>query len=261
MRALRTGLQPRRLDRERLTTARRGNAMTGCLVVLAVVVVLVVGGVIFVAVKWRGWVASWGSEAAISFVEKSDLPDEEKAQVTAQIDSLATEFKNGNLTVEQMGEIFKALMESPLVPAAIVYGARTEYLNPSGLSDEEKEAGELALSRLSYGVSTKEIPTKTVEAVFEPIKTASATGKGVHINNKDLRLNLKPPEECTDEELREVIANAAEAADAAGVPETPPAIDVSDEIQKAIDKAKGVAPADEGAESADEAPAGGEEGP
>jgi len=229
--------------------------MVGCLVVLAIVVVLIVGGVVYVAVQWKAWAADWGSQAAISLIDESDLSDDEKSQVRAQIQGLAADFKSGAVTSNQMLEIVKLLVDGPLVPASILYEAQKEYLRGSALTDEEKAAGEVAMARLAAGVYEHSIDGDAIEGVFAPISTTARTGRGVHIDHKKIRLHLKAPEDCTDEELRAVISNAAAAADAAGVPQTPPAIDVSDEIQKAIDRATAGDPAPEGPGPAPQEPA------
>ncbi len=235
--------------------ARDGKVLIGCLVVLVLLIVLIVGGVVYVAMSWKGWAADIGQNVATELIEDSDLPDEEKTQVIAQINELAAGFKSGDISFEEMGQIFEKLAESPLLPAAIVYEAHEEYfVEASDLSDEELEQSKVALARLAQGVFDESISPATLQDVFEPIESAGGAGRGVHIDHPQFKLHLKPPEDCTDEELRQVIANAVAAADEAGVPAQPPSIDVSDEIQKAIDSVTGGADDEEAAEEA-EAPA------
>eukprot|EP00913_Durusdinium_trenchii_P006349 g5961.t1 len=232
-------------------TARRGGALAGCLIVLGVLVVLVIVGVVIVAMNWKGWLAGTIKSAAEQAIQQTDLPESEKGEVLAEITALADGFKNGDITFEEFMRIGEDIANGPLIPAAVVGGFESMYLEPSGLSDEEKAAGGLAMSRVAQGVSDDKIEADPLKAIFNPIQTASTTGAGVHINHPEFNLHLKEPKACTDEELRQVIANATAAADGAGVANERVMFDVSDEIRAAVERATGKAPALE---------SGGEEG-
>ncbi len=220
-------------------TTRRGGALAGCLIALGVLVVLVIVGVVIVAMNWKGWLAGTIKSVAEQAIEQSDLPESEKGEVIAEINALADGFKSGDITIKEFTEIGEDIAKGPLIPAAIVGGFESVYLAPSGLSDEEKAAGGLALSRVAQGVSEDKIEADSLKAIFNPIQTASTTGSGVHINHPKFNLHLKEPKACTDEELRQVIANAQAAADEAGVPNERVTFDVSDEIRAAIERATG----------------------
>lgn len=233
---------------------RRGGALAGCLIVLGVLVVLAIVGVVIVLMNWKGWAASAAKSIAEQAIQASDLPESEKAEVLAEITRVTDGFKNGDISIEDFLNIAGDIGEGPLIPAAIVGGFEAMYLEQSGLSDEEKEAGGLALSRVAHAVSDDTIDADALVSIFNPIQTADTTGSGVHINHPKFTLHLKDPKDCSDDELREVIANATKAADEAGVPNERMEFDVSDEIRKAIDRATGLLE-DETPEGEAEAPA------
>lgn len=219
--------------------ARRGGAAVGCLIALAVVVVIVIIGVVVVMLNWRGWASSAVETQLVAAIESTDLSDAEKGEVIAEVKAVTHAFKEGDVSMEELAAIGENLAESPVFPAGVVYGLRKGYLDPSGLSEEEKAAGAVAFGRVATGLQAKTMDKDAVQRVFEPISTTSTTGSGVHINSPHLQLHLKAPEQVTDEELREVIALAQTEADAAGVTPEPEPFDASDEIAKAIREALG----------------------
>ncbi len=229
------------------TPARRGKVLIGCLVALVLVVLLIVGGGVYVAMSWRGWTASFAEKIATEAIQSSDLPEGEKGEVLVEIKRLTDGFRSGDVTFAQLEQIGKDIAEGPLIPAAIVGGFEAMYLAPSGLSDEEKQAGGLALSRVAQAVSADKIEADPLANIFDPIQTVSSTGSGVHINHPEFNLHLKDPDDCTDDELREVIANAQAAADEAGMPNERLEIDASEELRAVIDRVlNGETPAIEG---------------
>lgn len=218
---------------------KRNTLVLGCLIVVGVVFVLLVGAGWFVWANARSWTAAGMESVMLQITRESDLDDAERAEVESELRRLTQAFRRGDVTFEELGQVVKAVSESPLIPAAVLYGARTQYLEPSGLSDEEKAAGGLALSRLARGVQEGSIQPDRLSKVFGPISTTSGSGRGVHVNSPNFQLHLRAPEDVTDDELREVIELAGKQADEAGVPDEPYTIDASDEIADAIDQAIG----------------------
>jgi len=217
-------------------THRRGGALAGCLIVLGILVVLVVIGVIVVAMNWKGWAANAATSIAEQAIQASDLPESEKTEVLAEISRVADGFKSGDISIEDFLNIAGEIAEGPLIPAAVVGGFEKAYIEPSGLSEEEQAGGGLALARVAQAVSENKIEADPLKAIFNPIQTATTTGTGVHINHPKFTLHLKDPKDCSDDELREVVANAVAAADEAEIPNERMDFDPSDELKKSIDK-------------------------
>ncbi len=205
--------------------ARRAGFLKGCLIVLAVLLVLAAAAGIYVAMKWKGWAASAAKATVRAAVQDSQLSEDQKQRVIKRIDTLADDFESGKLTTEQLAEVFKAIAESPLLPVGMVKAAEEKYIKPSALSDTEKADGIRSLQRLARGVHEKKIPTSGLEDVLAPIQTTGANGQ------KQLK------EKVTTEELKDFLARAKKKADDANIPDEAFEVDIASELEKAIDKA------------------------
>jgi hypothetical protein len=221
----------------------RGSFLTGCLIALAVVVVLFVVGGVFVWTQWRGWTATGVVAVAEQVIEASELAEDQKQQIMGEIESLATDFKNKDITLEQLVEVGSAIGESPLLPVVAVMAAESRYVEGSGLTDEEKADARLQLQRLARGV---------YEDKITPDEAASAADE-IMVRTND-NYQLADPETVDDEDLRQLTAELKAAADKANIPNEPFEIDIAAEFKKAIDEALGRV------SSGDQLPAGGEGG-
>ncbi|MBK7404014.1 MAG: hypothetical protein IPJ41_05145 [Phycisphaerales bacterium] len=238
----------------RLRGRRRGGIVAGCLIALGVVVVLLVIGGIIVAMNWRNWTGRGLHAIAQKSIAQSSLPIEEQNQVMAVIDNFTAEFEAGKVSAGQFGEVFKQFGESPIVPAMIVAGIQTEYIDKSTLTDEEKAEGSKDLSRFVHGVRNGQISQTKIDDVTQPIAAPLGSNSKFAIHSNNVNIELKKPEDVTPEELKEFLGNAKAEADKAGVADEKFIIDWSDELQKVIDKALGRIPADTPADAPHDAP-------
>ncbi|GJM18534.1 MAG: hypothetical protein DHS20C14_07470 [Phycisphaeraceae bacterium] len=222
-----------------LGPSRRGGAKLGCLIALGVFVFIIIAAVVYGMLTWKGWAATWAETIAVEVVQESNLEDTEKGEVLGEIRAVTEAFRSGDLSLAEAKLIFKGVIESPLLPAGMVYGMHTLYYAPSELSEEEKAAGKMALSRVARGLFDETIDPDRMGRVFGPISTTNTTGPRVHINAPEFQLHLKDPETTTADELREVTALAIAEADAAEVPNELYEVDVSDEIARAVQEAIG----------------------
>lgn len=228
---------------------RRGDILAGCLVVAAIIAVIVVVGGVIVAMNARAWIGDAGSAAVREAVNKSTLPEAEKTEVLAVIDQFTAEFKAGDVSYAQAAQVAEQLAESPIMPALVVMGVEDQYIGKSTLSEEEKAEGGKQLSRFVRGLFEGTVSRTKIDDVAEPISAAPDARNKVSIHASNINLELKAPEDVTTEELNAFLANAKAEADAAGVPDERFEIDWSDEIQAAIDRGLGRAPAEAPAEA------------
>jgi hypothetical protein len=217
----------RQLHPFRRTTSRRAGVPTGCLIAAGIFLLLLIGVGIWVAVSWKGWAAAATKAIATQAINDSQLPQEQKVRLIGRIDSLATDFESGKVSLEQVGKIFEEIAEGPLLPLGIVYAAEEKYIKPAAIPQEEKDAGVRTLQRLARGVFEKKIPKEKIEDVIVPISMPDADG------DRQLKDSVTP------EELRNFLARAKAEADAAAIPDEPFTVDVAAEVEKAIDKALG----------------------
>lgn len=224
-------------------TRRRGGILGGCLIALAIIGVVLIAGGIFVAMNWRGWASSGVNKIVQKGLEESSIPDAEQQEVLAVVGSFTDEFEAGDISVEQFAKVVDELTKSPVMPAMIVMGIDQSYLADSELSDEEKADGAKQLSRFVRGLSEEKIPQTRIDDVTEPIHANPGDADRFAIHSNNLNIELKSPSKVTADELRAFLANAKAEADAADMPDETIEIDWSDEVQGAIDRALGRAPA------------------
>lgn len=206
------------------------GCLKGCLIALVIILILGALTTWWVATSWRGWVSSGASQGINQLIEDSDLPPAEKDELKAESKRVTDGIADGSISVEQLSRIMTGVIESPLMPMFMVKAVEAQYLDKSGLSDEEKAEAKVTLERYASGLVSKQIPQESVDQVL------------VHIADKDANGEWKMREQVSDEDLRKFLAAAKEQADAANIPEDVEPIDPSEELKKVIDNVLGPAP-------------------
>lgn len=196
----------------------------GCLIMmlLAVIALGILGYVVYT--NGKAIAVNTIRAGAVQMVNESELTDEDKRQITAQIDRVANDFKAGKITLEQVGEIFEELGQSPLLAIGMVYVIEQKYVTPSGLSEEEKAEAKLTLQRAARGLHEGEIAQYEIEEAAAPIMSTGPNGEQ----------QLK--DSVTDEELREFLANLKTLVDDYEIPAEEFKVEIGDEFRKAVDR-------------------------
>lgn len=213
--------------------ARRGNFLAGCLVVLAILMILLLIAGVYVWMNWKGWAASFTTAGARELLRQSKMPEDQKQAIIAEVDSLATDFKEGRISVEEMGRVIEAVAKSPVIPLAGVQFAKEKYIDRSDMTAEEKAAANRSLQRFARGVHEKKI-TPADEQVTDALKPIARLKPG---NQWELKDNP------TRQELDQFVANCKAKADEAQVPDEPFDLNFASELKKAINQALGRTPA------------------
>ena len=203
------------------------TCMIGCLVVLAIMVVIGILVGLWVARNWREWSADIASQVVEQGLEETDLPAQEKQDIRAQVDRVTDAFRDGRLSLEQLGKIMERLANSPLMPAFMVFAVEKQYFEQSGLSADEKEQGRQTLRRFLRGTIDKKIDEQGMDKVLAYIGEKKSDGQW----------EMKP--QVTDDDLRAALAEAKKQADDANIGDEPEDFDPSDEIKKVIDAEMG----------------------
>ena len=192
----------------------------GCAMASLVVAILfVVGGLLV----WK-MLPGWTHDALVAAVEDSELSDEDKQSVVAQLDRVYDEYESGRLSMHQLGRLAEHIGESPLFTRALAYAAMENYIQPSGLSDEEKQNAERTLQRVARGVFEEQIEQRRLDPALDYISTEDSQGQR--------QFN----ESVSDEDLREMLAACRRLADNAGVPDAPFDVDIGGELKRAVDE-------------------------
>ncbi|MHC4914302.1 MAG: hypothetical protein ACYTGB_02335, partial [Planctomycetota bacterium] len=169
----------------------------------------------------------------VEAINDSGMSADEKKEFIRHVDRLIDGAKAGRVSTEQLGEVMEKLAESPLIPMAIVNAADNKYVQPSGLSADEKKRGKLDLQRLGRGVTEKDaagepkIGQKDLEEIMALISTTDAQGE------------RQIKEKLTDTEVRAFLAKVREKADAASIPEEPYEVKPAAEFGRIVDEVLG----------------------
>lgn len=211
----------------RHTPTHRGSVAKGCLIALGIFVILIIGLGIWVAVSWKSWAASAAKFSASAMIQDTKLPQAQKDQITARINTFADDFKAGKINADQFTKVFDALQSGPL-PAMIIATAIYEgdLAQNGNFTAEEKAAAQRTMQRVVRGVAEKSITTATLEAIIKPIDTRRQRGPGA-----------APHQTPSPEVLRKVLEDAKKAADDAKVPDEPYELNFAAEVDKVLNAA------------------------
>ena len=216
------------LDQPPSTPPQRSGWRTcliGCLAACVVVVLVIAAVVFWISRNWHQLAANFGAQVMNQAINEMDLPEQEKGQMKAEVDRVVVALREGRISQEQLGRLLERMMQSPLVTTMMVTVIEREYLARSGLSDEEKAQARPTLQRFIRGSFDQKINEQETDAVLAHVSERGPDGQW----------ELK--DRVSDDELRAFLAAAKEAADKAGVPDQPEAIDPSDELRRIIDEA------------------------
>ncbi|MEN0020992.1 MAG: hypothetical protein AAF747_08945 [Planctomycetota bacterium] len=217
--------------------SRRGGLLGGCLAVLGVVVVLVIIGGVLLAMNWRSWVSTGMESVMNTVIDESGLAAEQAEPLKAEIQIVIDDFKNEQLTFEELGTIVNEVFtNSPVIAVGAVSGIQTAYIDSSGLTDEEKAAGKLALGRVARGVVEGQIDETELDPMIQQIGTVTRGSNG------EFSFDLNDPSTVSDEQIKELIRLAQAKADAAEIPNEEYSVDLAAEFRASVDRALGREP-------------------
>ncbi len=225
--------------RRHRTNSRPANVLVGCLVAIAIVVILAIIAAIYVGMTWRGHLSNIAKQGVVATLESAQIEQGEHDEIMVHVETLMTRFENKEVTIEQMTNVIDKVVHSAVPAAAMVIAIDRIYIAESDLEDTEKDQGRIELARFWQGLFDKSIPEDALHDVLASVTTTTP-------DNDDIRLNLtlgsngqqvtalRSADEVSGDELRTLIATAKAKADEAGITETPSPIDLSDEIGTAI---------------------------
>ena len=217
---------------DRPPLAARGDQKglaSGCLIAIVVVVIIFVGGGIYVAKNYRVWAAKAITFAMTAVISESDLPPEEKTQISDILALVKENYIAGDIQLQELGTIFEAMANCPALAVGMVVQFEASYVTPAALRDDEKADARLHLNRFAQGLNNDSIGWGQLDEVTEPILLA----------NGEQGSDLKSPNQCSADEIRQVLANVKAAADQQNIPMHFVDIDISDEFLRTIEGALG----------------------
>jgi hypothetical protein len=192
--------------------------------------VVCVAGVCYVASNLDKWVVTFGREAIVAAINDSELPQDEKTDVIAQVDRLVNAYKEKKINQADLERVFTELQDAPALKALAIYGIENDYLQDAELPAAEIEQGRITFQRAVRGVYEGKISDETFYNVLPGFE------------DDELRLIANnsaenAPEDSADDDLRLTLTKLKVMADNAGIPNEPFQLDIGDEVKKLVDKA------------------------
>lgn len=204
-----------------------GKIAIGCGIAALIVVIIAGLGIWYVVSNARGWGASLFATAINTAVDQSTLPNQQKQTIKSRVDRVKEDFVAGRITLDQIGRAMENLDIENLIAAGFTQYVGTGMIESSQLSDDDKAVGKQALNRVATGVLDGQITNQQVEQALAPIM--QQTGQ----NRWEFKSHPTP------EELRQVVDNAGDLADKAGIPKDAEAVDFAKRVEEAFDQALG----------------------
>ena len=202
-------------------------AAIGCGVIALLMLIIGGVGVYWAAQNIRGLAADAVTPALQEAVSGMEIPEDQKKQISARIGKIGTEFKDQELSLNDLEKLIKGVAESPIAGAAASIWFTNQYINKSGLPEDEKTEAVTTTKRFAYGLLDKTITEKQASEVMDLLTEERANGQTTY------------KETLTDKELTEMLTKMKDAADGANVPAEVPEINFANEFDKVIEKTLG----------------------
>jgi len=221
-------------DANDLQQAPPKEGMSGCAMAaigcgIFAVILLIMGGVgiYWAAQNIRGIAADAITPALQEAVSEMEIPEDQKKQISTRIGEIGKDFKEQKLSLNDLEKLIKGVVESPIAGAAATIWFTNQYINKSGLSEDEKAEAIITTKRFAYGLLDKTITEQQATEVMDLITVKQNNGQTTY------------KETLTDKELTEILTKMKDAADGANVPAEVPEINFANEFDKVIEKTLG----------------------
>lgn len=221
------------------------SCLAGCLVVGLLGLLVCSGLAWYVAKNIKPIASNVARQAIVSTIEQSELDPAEKRAIIAEVDRVVDQYRTGKITLQDLGRVLEELAKSPVMQNIFVYAVEKQYVEPSGLADEEKQAAHLTLQRVLRGIYEQKLKEGDLDPALDHLSTKRQDGQ------------RQMKDKVTDEELRKFLAECQRVADQTGVPTEPLEVKISEEFRKAIDRAM-ASPHKPAAPASGESPASGD---
>ena len=207
------------------------GCVIGCLVVLGACCLLCAGIGYFAYSNFSTWVTQASRQALKATLEESDLPASEQEEILVQFDRVADAYHEGELSLQELGQAAQEIAESPLMGIIWLSAVEAKFLDPSGLSEEEKLAGQRTIARVVRGLVENRFSGEEIETLTDQVLIAPPQGQP----NQQPQLK----QSLTDEELRSLLADAQELADLKEIPDEDYEVKISELLRDTVDKVLG----------------------
>jgi hypothetical protein len=203
-----------------------GPCLIGCGVVSLLVLLACGGTVWWVSVNAKRIATDLIAGVLKESIKQSQMREEDKQAVVAQIDRVADGFKQGKINEQELGKIMEGLGKSPLMVVLVVYGTTYDYINRQDAAT--KTEAERTLQRIARGAAEGKITGQDLQQPFSAIQDTNVPNQSGQ--------PPQPKQNLSDEDLKKFLADLKKLADDKGIPDEPYELDVGKEIKRIVDE-------------------------
>ena len=207
-----------------------GPCLIGCGVVSLLVLLACGGTVWWVSVNAKRIATDLIAGVLKESIKQSQMREEDKQAVVAQIDRVADGFKQGKINEQELGKIMEGMAKSPLMMVLIVYGVTYDYINRPGQDADVKVEAERTLQRTARDTAQGTIKEEDLKKPFSSI--AEDPNQQVQPGQPP-----QPKQQLTDEDLKKFLEDLKTLADEKAIPDEPYELNVGKEIKRIVDEA------------------------
>ena len=201
------------------------NWAIGCSLVMLVFLVLLGVGGYFLARHGVPLAARAVAEGIEGVVKEADLPPEQKRQIVQRVDQLSEDFIEGNLTLDELGEIVENIVESrAFIAGGAEFVIRTQLIDELDIDEERQAQIKRLLQRLARGIVEEYLDPED----FEPLKDI------VLVQTGENKYEVK--DDLTKEEIEEFLVGLEKMVNDAEVPDEPYEVDIAGELDRIVDE-------------------------
>ncbi len=199
-------------------------AAIGCGTVVLMLAIAVLVLAFYLRANGKRWASDFAINGAHQAINELKLPDEQKQRLNTRIDRLGDEFKDGNVTTDQLFSIVDGMIEDKQFAAAgLMYLIEHVLVNGAPIDDETRQAARLQLQRVVRGVVEDDIELESLSDLADQFLESPGPDGEREVKNS-----------LTKEDVQEIIRKAGQLADDAGVPNEPYQIDVADRFDRIV---------------------------
>ena len=204
------------------------KTLVGCGITVLVLIVLVIAGGMALWGFGKGAAADMMYTSVVNLADMSQVPQDQRDGLLAEAASIRDGIKDGSVSTVEFGMAIQLIADSPVLGYIALAGAENKYLNPIGLDEQEKQDAVRTVARFMRGYAENTISDFDVIDAWYAITDTSG------LSNPNTLSERQPRASIPDGELRDILDDLKQAADAANVPDEPYTPDAAEELRKAM---------------------------
>jgi len=210
-----------------VSPVKKSGCLKALLLTTLTLAILIIGGAYYVSQHLDAWLRG-GSGLVIEkmiegFIAETHLSPEDSTRIRAMSKKLVDRIANGEISLEQGLGIFQKIVNGPLLGVALAKGIESA-LPLSGLPAPEVAEGLKVSRRFAYGLLSHAIEPSVAGEVLKLVSKKNAE------DQDEISSSLSAVE------VQAALQRMKQAVEQAHVPENVPTLQVTDELERAIEQ-------------------------